>query len=121
MSFKYYNNNPLSKEEQDCVTRAIALASGYSYAEIQDKLYYTSQLLECEALCICCYHHLIDYVFNYTRLPCKGYTVGEIVSKYDKCTLLIRIDGHLTCAIDGTLFDLWDASDKKADIVWVVN
>ena len=41
MSFKYYNNNPLSKEEQDCVTRAIALASGYSYAEIQDKLYYT--------------------------------------------------------------------------------
>lgn len=119
--FKYYNNNPLSIEEEDCVTRAITLASGYSYDEIQDKLYYISQLLECEALCVCCYQHLLDYVFNYDRLPCKGYTVGEIVRKYDKCVLLIRIDGHLTCAINGVIYDLWDASDEKADIVWVVN
>lgn len=121
MTFKYFNNNPLSVEEEDCVTRAIALASGLPYDIISDKLYYISQLLECEALCVCCYQHLLDCVFNYDRLPCKGYTVGEIASKYSNSILLIRIDGHLTCSINGTIYDLWDCTDELADIVWVVN
>lgn len=120
-TFTYYNNNPLDKEEEDCVTRAITLASGHSYASISDKLYYISQLLECNSLCVCCYQHLLDYIFNYDRLPCKGYTIGEIARKYDNSTLLIRTEGHLTCAIDGVIHDLWDCSDQLADIVWVVN
>lgn len=120
-SFTYYNNNPLSLEEEDCVTRAIALASNLPYSAIKDKLYYMAQLLDCNALCVCCYSKLLDYIFQYDRVPCKGYTVGEIVQKYDNSTLLIRMNGHLTCAINGTLHDLWDSSDELADIVWVVN
>lgn len=120
-SFTYYNNNPLSLEEEDCVTRAIALASNLPYSAIKDKLYYMAQLLDCNALCVCCYSKLLDYIFQYDRVPCKGYTVGEIVQKYDNSTLLIRMNGHLTCAIDGTLLDLWDSSEELADIVWVVN
>lgn len=121
MSFKYYNNNPLSLEEEDCVTRAITLASGYSYAAIQDKLYYIAQLLECDELCVCCYHHLIDDVFGYERLNCKGYTVGEVAEKYSDLDLLVRMDGHLTCILKGKIYDLWDCSNELADIVWVVN
>lgn len=120
-TFTYYNNNPLSLEEEDCVTRAIALASNLPYSAIKDKLYYMAQLLDCNALCVCCYSKLLDYIFQYDRVPCKGYTVGEIVQKYDNSTLLIRMNGHLTCAIDGTLLDLWDSSEELADIVWVVN
>lgn len=120
-SFTYYNNNPLSLEEEDCVTRAIALASNLPYSAIKDKLYYMAQLLDCNALCVCCYSKLLDYIFQYDRVPCRGYTVGEIVQKYDNSTLLIRMNGHLTCAIDGTLHDLWDSSEELADIVWVVN
>lgn len=120
-SFTYYNNNPLSLEEEDCVTRAIALASNLPYSAIKDKLYYMAQLLDCNALCVCCYSKLLDYIFQYDRVPCRGYTVGEIVQKYDNSTLLIRMNGHLTCAIDGTLLDLWDSSEELADIVWVVN
>lgn len=120
-SFTYYNNNPLSLEEEDCVTRAIALASNLPYSAIKDKLYYMAQLLDCNALCVCCYSKLLDYIFQYDRVPCRGYTVGEIVQKYDNSTLLIRMNGHLTCAINGTLLDLWDSSEELADIVWVVN
>ena len=120
-SFTYFNNNPLSLEEEDCVTRAIALASNLPYSAIKDKLYYMAQLLDCNALCVCCYSKLLDYIFQYDRVPCKGYTVGEIVQKYDNSTLLIRLNGHLTCAIDGILYDLWDSSEELADIVWVVN
>lgn len=120
MSFKYTNLNPLSLREEDCVTRAISLASGYSYAEIQDKLYYISELLECEKLCVCCYQHLLDDVFGYERIPCKNLTVGEVASMYNDCILLIRIEGHLTCVVYGVVRDLWDCSDSYADIVWLI-
>ena len=120
MSFKYLNVNPLSLREQDCVTRAISTISGYSYAEIQDKLYYISQLLECEKLCVCCYQHLLDDVFCYERIPIRDYTVGEIADMYPDCKLLIRTEGHLTCVVYGVIRDLWDCSNEIADIIWIV-
>lgn len=120
MAFKYLNLNPLDKHEEDCVTRAISLASGYSYAEVQDKLYYISELLDCEKLCVCCYQHLLDDVFKYDRLPSRGRTVGEVARDYDDCVLLVRIDGHLTCVVYGVIRDLWDCSDRYADIIWLI-
>lgn len=120
MAFKYTNVNPLDLTEEDCVTRAIALGSGLSYAEVQDKLYYISKLLDCEKLCVCCYHHLLDNVLGYDRLPCKNLTVGEVAEMYDDCILLIRIQGHLTCSVFGVIHDLWDCSNSYADIVWLV-
>lgn len=119
-NFEYTNVNPLSLTEEDCVTRAISLASGYSYAEIQDKLYYISELLDCEKLCVCCYQHLLDSVFGYDRLPCRNMTVGEVAEMYDDCILLVRIEGHLTTVVYGTIRDLWDCSASYADIVWLV-
>lgn len=103
------------------MTRAIALASGYSYSEIRDKLYYVSQLLECDELCVCCYQHLLDNVFGYSRLPIKGTeTVDEIALQYPNSVLLIRVKGHLTCVIHGDIYDIWDCGDEIADIVWVI-
>ena len=118
--FKYLNINPLSLEEEDCVTRAIATCSGYSYAEIQDKLYYMARLLDMEELCVDCYKHLLDDIFCYPRLRCSGMTVGEVADRYSDNILLVRIDGHLTCLIYGVIRDLWDCSDRYADIVWKV-
>lgn len=118
--FKYLNLNPLSIEEEDCVTRAIALASGYSYADIQDKLYYMARLFDCEELCVCCYKHLLDDIFDYPRVKSKGRTVGELCEDYPDDILLVRIDGHLTCVVHGVIRDLWDCSDKIADIIWKV-
>jgi len=120
MGFKYLNLNPLSLKEEDCVTRAISLASGYSYAEIQDKLYYISKLLECEKLCVCCYTHLLDDVFKYSKIDCKGMTIGEVAKLYDDEILLIRMDGHLTCSAMGIIHDIWDCSNCDADIAWRV-
>lgn len=106
--------------EEDCVTRAIALASGYSYAEIQDKLYYVSRLLDCDKLCVCCYQYLLDNVFGYERLPSHNMTVEQVSDKYKDNVLLIRIDGHLTCSVFGVIRDLWDCGESISDIVWLV-
>lgn len=119
--FSYLNLNPLDLEEEDCVTRAIALATGYSYAEIQDKLYYISELFECERLCVCCYQHLLTDVFKYPKLHCRGMTVSEFLELHPIGVYLLRMNGHLSVAVDGTIYDLWDCSRETLTDVWCVN
>lgn len=117
--FKYLNLNPLGIEEEDCVTRAIALASGKPYFTIRKKLQLTAELLECEKLCVCCYEHLLDSVFNYERIKINGMTVGEFAELHPKGVFLIRIEGHLTCLVNGCIYDLWDCRDRKATHAWI--
>lgn len=121
MDYKYLNLNVLGQEEQDCVTRAIALASGYSYAEIQDKLYYIGKLFECEELCVCCYQHLLDNVFQYDKVYCKGMTVEEFAELHPTGTFLLRMEGHLSCLIDNCVYDLWNCKDQILTDVWQVS
>ena len=118
--FRYLNLNPLDLEESDCVTRAIALASGYSYAEVQDKLYYISQLLECERLCVCCYQHLLSDVFKYDKVYCQGMTVAEFAELHPDGIYLIRMDGHLSVLVNGKIHDIWDCSNEILTDVWSV-
>lgn len=121
VSFVYYNNNQLGKEEEDCVNRAIALASGYSYAEIQDKLYYISQLFECPYNCVCCYEHLLNDVFHYDKVYCKGMTVEEFAKLHPKGIYILRMNGHCSCLIDNKIYDLWNCKDEILTDVWRVD
>ena len=59
-----------------------ARTSGMSYAETQDKLYLTAQLLDCDRLCVCCYRHLLDYIFSYPRLDSTNMTVNDVCHRY---------------------------------------
>lgn len=119
--FRYHNVNPLSLTESDCVTRAISLATGYSYAEIKDKLYYISQLLDCERLCVCCYQHLLDDVFKYDKVYCTGLTVREFSERHPDGIFLIRMEGHLSVLSNGIIYDIWDCSDEVLTDVWLID
>ena len=117
--FVYYNNNPLGIEEEDCVTRAITLASGLSYNEITKKLNLTAQLLECEKLCVCCYDFLIEQVLGFPRVKIdRGMTVRDFAEQHPKGIYLLRMDQHITTLIDGKLYDLWDSSDREITHSW---
>lgn len=120
MHYQYLNLNPLGKEEEDCVTRAIALATGYSYAEIQDKLYYIAQLFDCEKLCVCCYEHLLDYVFQLPKVYCDGMTVEQFANLHPEGVYILRMNGHLTCLIDNVIYDIWDCRERTLTDVWQV-
>jgi hypothetical protein len=120
MSFVFLNLNPEGLIENDCVARAISLASEKDYKEIQDKLFYTSKLLECESLNIHCYGFLIEHVLGFKRfLIDNNITINRFRHIHDKGTYLIRIKGHLTVIIDGILYDIWNCDDKQVDVVWV--
>lgn len=116
--FKYINLNPNQLEENDCVCRAISLASGCDYEDIQDKLYYVSKLLDCDELCPCCYRFLIENVFEFQPEYCHGLTVGEFAQEHPYGVYLVRIPEHLTTIVDGAINDIWDSSEFLCDLAW---
>lgn len=119
--YKFYNANPLGRIEEDCVTRAISRATKLPYYLISEKLNLISRLFECEELCVCCYHHLLENVFGFKQRVANGMTVGELASKFKDDILLIRIQGHLTMAEYGVVYDIWDCRDEVADVFWIVS
>lgn len=121
MGFKFLNLNPLGKREEDCVCRAISLATKEDYEDIQEQLYLVGKLFRCEKLCVCCYKHLLDYVYNFDRIESfQGYTIDEFKIMNPHGTYIVRVNGHLTCVIDGEIWDTWDCGHYIVDIVWEV-
>lgn len=118
--FIYYNRNPDGKKENDCVTRSISLASGLPYPTIRKKLFHTSRLLGCEKLCVCCYKHLLDNVFKYKRLNCDNMTVNDFADLHYKGTYIVRMNGHISCIINGNVYDIWDCRNHLLTDAWKV-
>lgn len=120
VDYRFYNANPLGKIESDCVCRAISRATQINYEEIELKLKLIADLFECEMLCVCCYHHLLEKVFGLVQRVANNKTVEELAYEFQDNVLLMRLDGHLTMAEYGTIYDLWDCRKEKVDVFWVV-
>lgn len=120
--FAYRNVNPQHIEEEDCVTRAISLATKLSYSSVANLLNMCEQYYGCDKLTVNCYGRLLTEIFNYPVRYCnRGETVGDVVEKFPYNTLIIRIDGHLTCSVLGILTDIWNCSDKEVDRYWIIS
>lgn len=119
--FVYYNVNPKGYKENDCVCRAISLATQLPYTKIQEKLYYTSKLLNCEKLCVCCYRHLLEDVFKFEQIDPQGFLVGEFADFHPFGVYLARIEGHITCIKNNTIYDIWDCRKEEITDVWRVD
>ena len=118
--YKYYNRNPENVHLKDCVCRAISTATGLRYEAVLNLLDITAEEYNCEKLCVCCYHNLLENILCYTRFECDfDLTVEELVANYSTAKL-IRVDKHLTSTINGTILDIWDCSDELVDCFWVV-
>lgn len=119
--FAYYNVNPMHSIEGDCVTRAIMTASGLQYYVVQNLLDLIADHCECEKLNVECYGKLLENILEYRLFYCDhGETVADIADRYPNNIVLIRIDGHLTVSVYGTIVDLWDSAEEYVDRYWIV-
>ena len=119
--YKYHNQNPQGVHLEDCVTRAISLATGLRYGAVSNLLDISAGEYSCDKLCICCYHHLLEDILEYPRFDCDfTQTVKQIAASHPNNTLIIRVDLHLTAAVNGIVTDIWDCSDEWVDCFWVV-
>lgn len=116
--WKYYNANAKGKSVNDCVVRAISKAEGKSWDKTYDEL---SNIAQSEGILLDDVNFVEDYLDKrYRRVPHHSKTVGEFIKEYKKGTYLITMPGHITCIINGTLYDTFDCRKERMWCAWKV-
>lgn len=120
--YVYFNNNPWKRSVNDCVIRAISLAENKSWDKVYDEL---SILAKDEAILlddITFVDNYLDKKYKRICYKCKGerITIKEFIKENRRGTYLITMQGHITCVINGILFDTWNCSNKRIWSVWRV-
>lgn len=117
--YKHYNANPTNRYEDDCVIRAISCATNkgwdYVYDYLSDIAQYEGTLFDKRDFV----RHYLDT--TYKRLYDIYGTVGEVSAMFPNNTLLITMNGHITCSKNGIIYDTFDCRDRKVESVWLVN
>ena len=113
MSFKYYNANPLGRNVNDCTVRAFSLATGKSWDEAYEELSHFAQKQ-------CIMPDEVEYIDEFLRkrfekiCGCRGeeITVDDFVKTHPYGIYLITMKGHITCCINGCIYDTFNPSDN---------
>lgn len=118
----YYDVTPDGEDNRNnCVTRAITLASGLPYGKVRELLERNAVCNACDELTVSCYDNLLEDYFGYERYDCDyHYTVQEVADMYADDVVLMRLDGHLTCSVRGCVCDIFDCTNEPVDCYWVV-
>lgn len=118
VGFKYENLNPYGEKENDCIIRAIANATGLDYYDVEKKLFYVGELLECDRRYLCCYSFLIDKVFEFKPVKCYGMTLAEFADLHPNGTYLVRGNGHISVLDNYVIKDIWNCKDMVLTNAW---
>lgn len=112
--FKYYNANPLGRLVNDCTVRAISLATQKSWDQTYDEL---ANYARDQGITFSEIEFINEYLAERYPRYCqdsynKIYTVGDFCDLKLPGRWLITMSGHITCVIDGDLYDVFDCSDR---------
>ena len=119
--FMYYNANPREARVEDCVVMAINIATGLEYYTVAKLLDLASEHTGHDRLTMQSYRYLLEEVFGFPVFyPEKGETVEDIIDKYPRNTIIIRVSAHLLTAVNGVIMDLFN-SDYRRDVTcyWI--
>lgn len=118
MSYKFYNANARGKFVNDCTIRAISLAEGKTWDETYDEL---SDIAQHNGI-ILDDVNFIDPLLDsrYERMCFKEKYVGDFAEEHPVGTYLITMKGHITCCINGVIYDTFDCRDRVMWCAWAV-
>lgn len=89
------------------------------YEEVVNLLSINGDMFNCDCLSVVCYEKLLDYDFGLPHYLGNGRTAEEIANDFPNSILLLRMEGHLSCSIDGIIHDIWNCSDKIITDFWI--
>lgn len=112
--FVYYNNNPFKRHVNDCSVRAIALATNRSWNLTYKEL---SDYARKEGITFSEVEFINEYLSRRYPRYCekerdKVVTVGDFSDLKLKGRWLCTMGGHITCVIDGVIYDTFDPSER---------
>lgn len=114
--FIYYNANPYGRRVNDCTVRAISLASNRSWDDTYEEL---SDFARIQGTMFDDVAYIDSYLdIKYDKIYSKKdgiITVKEFVRINNKGIYLITMLGHITCCIDGIIYDTFNPGDH---LVW---
>ena len=118
MSYRFYNANARGNFVNDCTIRAISLAEGKSWDETYKELSEIAQINGIILDDVNFIEPLLDS--RYKRACFKSKSVGEFAEEHPRGVYLITMQGHITCCIDGTIYDTFDCRNRKMWCAWRV-
>lgn len=116
--YKYYNANSRGNFVNDCTIRAISLAEGKTWQETYDELSYIAGKMGIILDDVNFIEPLLDS--RYKRVCSKNKYVGEFAETHQKGIYLITMKGHISCCIDGNIYDTFDCRDRLMWCAWRV-
>lgn len=117
--YKFLNVHPEGKLVPDCVKRAITKATGMDYHEVQLELNRHKRVTGAKTFNEDKnWKSYVENVLNGVKLsfPARAGQPrmnGERFCKaYPKGNYILNMAGHLSCCVDGVIYDTWDCSSK---------
>ena len=108
-----------AKNVRDCAVRAIAIATGKDYLEVYNALKALNKGKSCRngtpKNVGKKYLKSIGWTWNPTMEIGKGCRVHLDENELPNGTLIVQIAGHLTCVIDGVIYDTFNCSLTRWD------
>ena len=123
--FEYYNANPKGINVKDCVKRAISKAANMSYRDVSLALNRYKKISGCDKFNN--NKNYKDYLVKVLHAAKESYPAmagfprmnGETFAKtHPSGRYVLRMAGHLSCCVDGIIYDTWDCSDKCVYMSW---
>jgi hypothetical protein len=116
--YKFHNNNALGLFENDCTVRAISTATGNSWDDTYKHLSNTARL---RGTMMDDKDFIKDYLDeHYDRMYDIPETVDQVAGAYPNNVLLITMNGHITCAVYGVIYDSFDCRERIAEYCWKI-
>ena len=122
--YKFYNAHPKQLRVNDCVVRAYCTVLGMYYNETRKELNRIKKELGFDSYKNNSFIKKLFSKYEKISFPAiKGTSRmdGEMFCiNYPKGKYVLRMAGHLTCCIDGIIYDTWDCSEKCVYNAWKI-
>lgn len=118
----YCNPNPQGKEVDDCVIRALSVATGEKWYDIFDDI---ASLARSEANMPSANAVWDDWLADRgwikheipRHLP-KDYNVIDFCRNHPYGRFVLGLKGHVVAVIDGRYYDTWDSGERIIEVYW---
>ena len=124
--FVFSNPHPRGLRVTDCVKRAFVHATGESYRDVQQMLNQVKREVRAKAFNSTTVWKTVVERRGYQKLSFPA-VKGEsrmnghtFTKKFPKGTYILRMAKHLSCCIDGVIYDTFDCRDKCVYTAWKV-
>ena len=115
--WRYYNANPLGRHVSDCTIRAISLATEQTWDDTYKEL---SEYSRIQGITFSEVEFINDFLAERYERHCpprQAKTIKDFMKLNLPGRWLITMKGHITCVVDGVLYDTFDCSDNY---IWCI-